>query len=720
MRIYFVLFCLCLSYIAKSQSFGCFNEPQSGSKLIFASNPNRVNYDSIFWSQYNIDNEKDGYFISKWNKYQLKMEGNIINGKKNGEWKIYEKSNNSFYKGNYIDNQKNGVWKYFTVRQGGDTVLKHKIFYLNDLKEGKCIYFFKDTLAYYISNYKSGKLEGEQVENILKKDKIYPKRTTNFKNNKRNGIEKVYDIGNKGDIYLRYQKEYFNDRAEFFISFSEKGDTLEKTSCYNDTYYDSFVVKQIKSGEKLLLSHYQYNGDTIDIEYTKNGDTVSYKNIHGNYGFYKIFSNDSIDKKWKIDRIFHYNDGMIDGSYQKYYNNGQLAYEIIFKQGLLYTAVGCYTKDGQKIDIGNLNKGSGTLNFYYSDGKLKSSFNYENSICNGRISRFFNNGDCEIEGNMYNVIPSKLEFSVYSDEGNDINFYYLNRNIYGNLKSYYENHSKRSVIAYDTISNINYFQYFYENGKLKSIFSKRNHNFIGKYTSYFPNGNIETCGNYILDNKGLSVKDSIWNYYSNKGILKAAAFYKMGVKSERSQYYDNSGLLKRIEVINNDGSKFDIFDGDTVNFTDKNNLKQGKWISFSRNFFDDEENSICNDIPNRIEYYKNSQPTGIWENTHKFYGYCGTKIKEKYDWIDSTLALYKAYNIENVLVEDGEIVFPDIKFGLWKEYDCKLGYLKYEGQYSFSHKVGLWKVYKKNGKLKKIIDCDGDKRNRSIIAPFRE
>jgi antitoxin component YwqK of YwqJK toxin-antitoxin module len=578
-----ILFILLLSNV-NGQSFGCFTEPHSGWDMIHGYNANPINYDSIFWAQYKIDSVKNGYFIAKWDKYRMKMEGNIINGNKNGEWKIYEKNTNSFYKGNYIDNQKNGKWKYFEIRQGGDTVLNLEISYLNDLKEGKCTSYFRNALIYSIENYKSGKLEGEQtVYSLRKNSTISLYRITNYQNNKRNGIEKVYNIGNKGNTYLRYQKEYLNDQEKYFILFSEKGDTLELTSCYNDSYYDLFVVKQIKSGEKLLLSHYQHNGDTIDIEYSKKGDTASFKYIHDNYGIYKIFSNDSIDKKWKIDRIFHYKDGMIDGSYQKYYNNGQLAYEIIFKQGLLYTAVGCYTKDGQKIDIGNLKEGCGTLNFYYSDGKLKSSFTYENSICNGRISRYFNNGDYEIEGNMYNVIPSKFEFSVYSDEGDDINFYYLNRNLYGNIKSYYENHSKQIVITYDTISKITYFQYFYDNGKLKEFFSKTNNNFIGKYITYLPNGNIENCGKYILDNNGFSVKDSIWSYYSTKGILKATIFYKMGEKSERSQYYDNSGLLRRIEVINNDGSKFDIFDSDTVNLSDKNNLKQGKWISFQVN-----------------------------------------------------------------------------------------------------------------------------------------
>jgi antitoxin component YwqK of YwqJK toxin-antitoxin module len=46
------------------------------------------------------------------------------------------------------------------------------------------------------------------------------------------------------------------------------------------------------------------------------------------------------------------------------------------------------------------------------------------------------------------------------------------------------------------------------------------------------------------------------------------------------------------------------------------------------------------------------------------------------------------------------------RFGLWREYDCRKGYLRAEGEYYLNQKVGKWKTFKKNGKLLKEIYCD--------------
>jgi hypothetical protein len=110
---------------------------------------------------------------------------------------------------------------------------------------------------------------------------------------------------------------------------------------------------------------------------------------------------------------------------------------------------------------------------------------------------------------------------------------------------------------------------------------------------------------------------------------------------------------------------------------------------------------LCNDVPDNTEYYKNGYPIGVWEKTEKFYD-----VKEKYIWKDSTLAYSYVYTKTDQLKAEGEIIYPDLKFGLWKEYDSAEGYLKAEGQYYLSRKVGGWKIYKKNGKVKKIIDYD--------------
>ncbi len=704
MKIYLTIILLCIYCGANSQNFGCFTKPTGYWDYSNTYSNVRINADSLFWIQYSISIAKNGHYKAMWNKYQIKMEGNLSDGIRNGEWKMFSKDQNAFYQGNYTDGKKNGVWRYYEISQN-DTILMNKGLYINDLKEGEHIVYSKDTVIYSITHYKSGKLDGEQIVFKLKNEnKKYIDRIRNYKDDLQNGIEKEYKFNKKGNLYLFQQTEYINDSIKGKrIFFSSNGDTLEIDDYSNGNYYGSLDFKQIEIGTQLLLSHKKNNGITIDIKYSDEGDTVKIEQAQDIYSCCKIFKIDTLDNRWKIDRRINYKQRKVDGSYQKYYSNGQLAFEIIFKEGFLYTAVSCFTLDGRKLDAGTLKEGNGTLNFYYPEGKIKSSFFYDNSMCKGRLFSYFRNGNIEIEGNMYVNKASILEFSEYSNEDNDINLYYLDKNLNANITVYYENQIKKSIIKYDTISKINAFEFFYENGNTKTRLYLLNNMCIGQYISYYKNGFIKTIGKYIITNDGKSVKDSIWNYYLNHGIIKASINYNKNKKSGLSKYYDNTGQLRRVEVIESNGATYNIFDGDTVNLMDKNKLKQGKWISLPNSSYDD---TICNDIPNSIEFYKNSKPVGIWENSTRFYGYCSTKIKEKYCWIDSTLASYNSYNKNNMLIEEGEIIGPKIKFGLWKEYDCEEGYLKSEGQYSFSRKVGKWKVYKKNGKVKKIIDCD--------------
>jgi len=62
------------------------------------------------------------------------------------------------------------------------------------------------------------------------------------------------------------------------------------------------------------------------------------------------------------------------------------------------------------------------------------------------------------------------------------------------------------------------------------------------------------------------------------------------------------------------------------------------------------------------------------------------------------------YNKNDILLSEGESVGEYHKFGIWKEYHPVKGYLLEKGEYSFGFRIGIWETYKKNGKLKKLID----------------
>jgi len=700
MKLYLTFIIVCFFSKGYSQDFGCFNEPSFGSESVFSLNSTQVNYDSLLWIPYKLPSTNDGYYKAMWNKYQIKMEGNIINGMRNGLWRIFLKNENIYYQGNFIDDKKEGEWKRFEI-YSNDTILRMDGFYKNNLREGKFISYGRDTVIYEISNYKAGKLDGEYIYySFLRSNKKHLDMVINYKDDKKNGLEKEYKLDDKGKLYLYGISEYLNDeRVGKSFEFSCKGDTLSMTDDNGFLQYEQRMV-----GKKLLLDYSKKNDTIIHIDYSDNGDTTKFEiSTHDKY-FGKIYLQDTLDKKWKIDKALNYIDGLTDGIYKKYFSNGQLAYEIQLKKGLLYTAVCAFTKDGRKLDIGTLKNGNGTLKIYFPDGNLKSSFTYHNSTCQGSICSYYKNENLEIVGIMYSNKPSAIELSSYTDD--DLNKNNLKNNLFGDIKCYHENGTSMSTIRYDTINKITSYEYFFMNGNPSCSFFKINKKETGEYATFYENGKLEVVGKYKITKDSNSVKDSIWTYYFKEGNLRASISYNEGRKTGQSRYYDKTGKLRRVEIIEDDGTLYNIFDSDTVNYTDKNGLKQGKWVSFPYSFLNNEE--FCNDTPDNTEYYKDGHPVGVWEKTQRFYD-----ETEKYIWTDSTLAYCYIYNKKNQRVAEGDIIYPEFMFGLWKEYDKSEGYLKAEGQYYFSTKVGSWKIFKKNGKVKEVIDYNKNRKNKA-------
>ena len=125
---------------------------------------------------YILENGK-GYIKEYDSYHKLTMEGEYLDGKRNGKWKKYDSDNNIIFEGEYVNGKMNGEIKIFY--NGGQLELEGE--YLNDEKNG----FIKE---YY---YETGKLKFEGL----------------YLNGKKNGKGKKYNY--KGE--LEFDGEYLND-----------------------------------------------------------------------------------------------------------------------------------------------------------------------------------------------------------------------------------------------------------------------------------------------------------------------------------------------------------------------------------------------------------------------------------------------------------------------------------------------------------------------------
>ena len=136
--------------------------------------------------------------------------------------------------------------------------------------------------------------------------------------------------------------------------------------------------------------------------------------------------------------------------------------------------------------------------------------------------------------------------------------------------------------------------------------------------------------------------------------------------------------------VNSVAQNFKIFNGDTINRIDDNNLKQGMWVVFN------------NDTGKKIDegIYKNNKKNGIWKKYYK----SGT-IKSEITYLNNIPNGYAKFYYKNGNISEE---------GMWKinkwtgnyKYYFENGKLSYDWHYNSSGKrTGEQKYYHKNGNL---------------------
>ncbi len=147
----------------------------------------------------------------------IKSEVYENNGKKEGIYKEYNLIQKIKIECNYIDNKLNGVYKeYFNNGK-----LYKECNYIDDKLEGKC--YVNNTYSKIEAFYKDGELNGFYREtkiqySISDYGMLIPKIIeSNYKNNKKNGIE----IGYFGDGRKVYEYNYVDDElVDIIYKFS--------------------------------------------------------------------------------------------------------------------------------------------------------------------------------------------------------------------------------------------------------------------------------------------------------------------------------------------------------------------------------------------------------------------------------------------------------------------------------------------------------------------
>ena len=233
-------------------------------------------------------------------------------------------------------------------------------------------------------------------------------------------------------------------------------------------------------GKSLTEPHIELDGsDTLIVGQFKCGER---------YGEWKSFFTNN-----KIKTIAYYKQGLYDGPYKIYHENGYVL------------------ESGTKIS----GKTERLVKYYYPDGSIKKTLEFENNKLNGQTKSYSEKGlvthletykNDMLFGPAKSYYPSgkvKLEAKYNHDE-----------KLSGLLKKYREDGSLDFEREYKSGNKTGYYKSYHKNGKLFIDAHTIDDLYDGEYKEYFDNGTLRCEGNHTNDKRV-----GLWKQYLQNGQL---------------------------------------------------------------------------------------------------------------------------------------------------------------------------------------------------------
>jgi antitoxin component YwqK of YwqJK toxin-antitoxin module len=234
----------------------------------------------------------------------------------------------------------------------------------------KTSYFLKKDVGRYSKNMKTGVWILYQSFDTEAPFHFTRTNVKNYKKGKLDGEETYYQAG--GDQLLA--KCYWKDGIK---------DGIGEEYDYNYPY-NKVLSYKMKKGKTVLQQSFYPNGK-VENEQTyseKNGKEIIFaKNYSqtGQLNYTGYFTDEVSSGTW----TYYHENGQVksienktNGNYKFYFDNGQLCFEAIYKNGKLMEVISNFTKDGKMNDPGTLKNGTGILKLYDPDGKLTETVEY--------------------------------------------------------------------------------------------------------------------------------------------------------------------------------------------------------------------------------------------------------------------------------------------------------------------------------------------------------
>ena len=531
--------------------------------------------------------DENGLKQGEYNKYfrgtgKLMEEGQYVDGKKEGEWKLYS-SNGLLAIENYKNDKREGEWKEYNPLNNelisSTTYLNNNVVHQLEYKEGK---LFRE-INMKLNNEGINEYNGKYYLNdgITIKDGFYSKDgfSGTIKQLYSNGQhKKIFYV--KADLeYGEYKEYYENGQLSKILNYNGGVKDGEYTS-----YYENGQPKEIgeySEGKKIgVWTDYFKNGVLNTLKYYEDGNIFYLKEYFDNELILtkEYYENRILIKNYKNEQMDSYEEHFKDKNRTKKYYNSEGKLKMIISDKEM---IGYYENGQLKVKAEmNNSEFKGNFEEYWDNGNLKTKCFYIESngfsLKHGKEYHYSNNGKLIKENNYdYDELfkstqydgqekiqkenfykDGKLNKEVFfmSEDNKKIIEYDEFKNIIseeivdkyssdkkeygfsGNLIRRYKIEDELKVVEVYNDNEIMKLEYFQE--ILRRKINYKDGQLHGEYKEFYENGQLGIVSNY--KNGKL---EGEYKHFRENGVLDFEANYKDGKREgEYKTYYENGNL----------------------------------------------------------------------------------------------------------------------------------------------------------------------------------
>lgn len=494
-------------------------------------NPNGYNkfyYDNGVVSSEGMmrDGKPDGYWKTYSMNGKIKSEGNRKNFQLDSTWKFYNEAGKLAFSFTYKEGKKTGPKNTYDTKDGSLITSEN---YVNDVKVGNTVSYYKNGFVKQVVPFVAGKEEGvgyeysaadstrkfaptptprttpdstQQIIAITQYQKGFIAREERINRRDAAGLKQGMWKTFYPDGMLKTEVNYTDDKMNgYYKEYSTKGSLLNTTKYLNGvvqqnppelakldvrtTYYDNGSVK-------FTATYKDGVAEGIQREFSPEGKVIGAK----------VFSEGVLTGEGILDTA-----GRQQGPWVEYHPNGQVKSKGEYLNGKRIGDWVFYYSNGkleQKGKYDKKGKAQGPWKWYYESGNLWREENYRNDLQDGVMTEYtdavadsvkiITKGEY-IDGQKEGAWT--LELPDYREEGS-----YKAGLRDGEWKHYY------------TSTNTLRYEGKYLDGTPD-----------GTQTFYYPNGKTRQTGKYIG-----GMKEGDWKFYDENGVLFLTILFKSDVE----------------------------------------------------------------------------------------------------------------------------------------------------------------------------------------------